>query len=54
MFVLLSIVAILAGVVLARAANRHPSHSKTLEIFAGISLLAGFGLLGALLWWIVA
>jgi hypothetical protein len=54
MFVLLSIVAILAGVVLAWAAHRHPSHSKILEIFAGISLFAGFGLLGALLWWIVA
>ena len=52
MCVLLSVVAILAGVVLAWAAARH--HSKTLEIFAGISLFAGFGLLGASLWWMVA
>jgi hypothetical protein len=49
MFVLLSVTAIVAGVLLAWAANRHPIHSKILEIFAGILLFAGFGLLGALL-----
>ena len=54
MFVLLSVAAILAGVVLAWAADRHPVHSKTLETCAGISLFAGFGLLGASLWWMVA
>jgi hypothetical protein len=53
MIVLLSVAVVLAGVVLAWAADRHPIHSKALEIFAGISLFAGFGLLGASLWWIV-
>ena len=53
MFVL-SVAAILAGVVLAWAADRHTVHWETLETFAGISLFAGFGLLGALLWWMVA
>jgi apolipoprotein N-acyltransferase len=54
MFALLSVAAISAGVVLAWIAHRHPDHSKTLEICAGISLFAGFGLLGASLWWMVA
>jgi hypothetical protein len=53
MFVLFSVAGILAGVVLAWAAVRHPIHSKILEILAGISLFAGFGLLGASLWWMV-
>ena len=53
MFVLLSVAAIVAGIVLAWAADRPPIHSKTLETFAGISLFVGFGLLGASLWWIV-
>ena len=49
MFVLLSVATILAGVVLAWAADRHTVHLETLETCAGISLFAGFGLLGALL-----
>lgn len=49
MFVLLSVVIILAGVVLAWASNRYPIHAETLETFAGILLFAGLGLLGALL-----
>ena len=49
MCVLMSVAAILAGVILVWAADRHPIHSKILETFAGISLFAGFGLLGALL-----
>jgi hypothetical protein len=49
MFVLLSVAAILAGVVLAWAADRHTVHLEILETFAGVSLFAGFGLLGALL-----
>ncbi len=54
MCVLLSVATILAGVILVWAADRHPIYAKTLEVFAGISLLAGFGLLGASLWWMVA
>ena len=49
MFVLLSAAAILAGFVLAWAADRNAVHWEMLETCAGISLFAGFGLLGALL-----
>jgi hypothetical protein len=49
MFVLLSAAAILAGFVLAWAADRNTVHWEMLETCAGISLFAGFGLLGALL-----
>ena len=49
MFVLLSVAAILAGFVLAWVADRKTVHWEMLEACAGVSLFAGFGLLGALL-----
>ncbi len=54
MFVLLSVATILAGSALAWAANRKTVHWEVLETCAGISIFAGFGLLGALLSRVVA
>jgi hypothetical protein len=49
MFALLSVASVLAGTALAWASDRHIAHREWLETCAGISLFAGFGLLGALL-----
>ncbi len=49
MFAWLSVVGVLAGSALASAADKHAAHKELLETCAGISLFAGFGLLGSLL-----
>ena len=49
MTVVFSLASLVSGAALASVAGRHPAHVATLELGAGVLLVAGLALLGAAL-----